>query len=896
MIIIKVLFSLSLFISPFIVKLTTSLEVASADEYWENFNIAFGKDVIGTSYSTPRALQYASEYEEILSISTSTASSPFGPIKTQMLCCSGYLDGESLADEYRNEFSPEASLLVPFYVGDDPSNPGYRPRRGEEGLDVDEFTFFNGTDKMCFFVLQTNVPSRKGERQEILDKCTFKAPIPSSLKLSPDIYSSINALYNGDIQSLDSSMNVNVTVNAEILVIDVCNFTAASPDESSTSDIATSGSLISIVGQLSNYNLDAIQNFYWTQSQPLDANTYLSDDEMQRMSVWTALSYTLESNVQTMTLSVEDTPQDPCAFGSLTYEVVDDQILVPIKDYISLYDDSELTAACLAYFSAVVASELDTCAISFASQPELLNYRSRGIIQSLDPEIPIPAKPSVNPYVEAGLLGADVIVGIGDTGLDQKSCYFADKSGPVKTCKSGDPVTDKSKRKVVQYTVFGDDEDVKNGHGTHVCGTVAGNNEKNLYKEGKFAGVAPNAKIAFIDQGRGRGLRVPSIKSLLRNAVKIDTHIFTFSWGNKFGSRSSQRYYGGDYDKYLYKNMDVIIFFAAGNYKESAKDRTLTQQATIKNIVAVGATHSTAKDVGRMAYFSSNGPTFDDRIKPDICAPGMALESASADGDDGSSCDTNVKQGTSMACPTAAGAAALIHEYFQNKKFWKKYCNDNYKWCQKFTPSGPLTKALLLHSGSTMDYYWLTKNSKQNVDISNTMPDHFQGFGRISLANVLPLNGVNDGLDLFVLDLAILNQRTNMYIDVDVAGDNFPLKITIAWYDPPSSGKPAKALIHDLDLELKGPDGRRYYGNHGKRNKRDSVNNNEQITVEKPKNGDWLVQVSARSLPYSKSQKVAVVITCQGTSKPQTNEFYTPPVTAIPPIDADTVEIDVAEM
>ena len=49
-------------------------------------------------------------------------------------------------------------------------------------------------------------------------------------------------------------MNVNVTVNAEILVIDVCNFTAASPDESSTSDIATSGSLISIVGQLSNYN------------------------------------------------------------------------------------------------------------------------------------------------------------------------------------------------------------------------------------------------------------------------------------------------------------------------------------------------------------------------------------------------------------------------------------------------------------------------------------------------------------------------------------------------------------------------------------------------------------------------------------------------------------------
>ena len=872
---------LLLFISPLIMKLSIAYNTASAEDYWENFNIAFGKDVIGASFSSPQSLQYASLNEEIASISARTSS--FGFIRSQLLCCVNYVNGQELADDYRDEYNPEASLITPFYVGDDPTYPGYQPRRGEEGYDAE--VFYNGTDKMCFLVLQTSDQSRQEERQRILDKCTFNAPIPPSLKLSMDVYSSINALSSGEIQSLDSSIDVNIPATTEVLAIDVCNFTAATPGDSPLQEISSSGLLTSIVSQLQNYNLDALQNFYWTQSQSLDANAYLSDDEMQRMAVWTELSYTLEATVSSMTLSDDDEPKDPCAFGSLTYEVVNDQILVPIKDYVSLYDDSQLTAACLAYISAVAALELDTCGVSFGSQTELLNYRSRGIIQSSDPEIPIKSKSSANPYAKAGLLGTDVIVGVGDTGLDQKSCYFSDDEGPVKTCTSGNPITDEGKRKVVQYTVFGDDKDVKNGHGTHVCGTVAGDNQKDLYKDGKFSGVAPSAKIAFMDQGRGRGLRVPSIKRLISNAVSVDAHIFSFSWGNRFGSRSSQRYYGGDYDKLLYKNMDLVILFAAGNYKESAKDKTLTQQATIKNVIAVGATQSSAKDVGRMAYFSSNGPTYDDRIKPDICAPGMALESASADGNDDNSCKTNVKQGTSMACPSAAGAAALIHDYFQNKKFWKKHCDKSYKWCQRFTPSGPLTKALLLHSGSTMEYYWLTKNSKQNVDISGTMPDHFQGYGRVSLANVLPLEGLNDGMDLFVLDLAILNQKTNMFLDVDVYGDKFPLKITIAWYDPPASGKPAKALIHNLDLELKGPTGKRYYGNHGKRNKRDSVNNNEQITVEEPVKGDWLVQVTARSLPYSKSQKVAIVVTCEGKTRPQTNEYYTPPVTAMPPID-----------
>lgn len=60
----------------------------------------------------------------------------------------------------------------------------------------------------------------------------------------------------------------------------------------------------------------------------------------------------------------------------------------------------------------------------------------------------------------------------------------------------------------------------------------------------------------------------------------------------------------------------MIVFFAAGNNKESAPTMTLTQQATIKNVVTVGASENTyqSESIDYIAYFSSNGPTYDGRL------------------------------------------------------------------------------------------------------------------------------------------------------------------------------------------------------------------------------------------------------------------------------------------
>ena len=69
------------------------------------------------------------------------------------------------------------------------------------------------------------------------------------------------------------------------------------------------------------------------------------------------------------------------------------------------------------------------------------------------------------PYYEAGLHGEEQIVGVGDTGLDYRSCYFFDESNPV---LFDNYLSVTNHRKIVGYITGSDNGDLVNGHGTHV--------------------------------------------------------------------------------------------------------------------------------------------------------------------------------------------------------------------------------------------------------------------------------------------------------------------------------------------------------------------------------------------------------------------------------------------
>ena len=73
-------------------------------------------------------------------------------------------------------------------------------------------------------------------------------------------------------------------------------------------------------------------------------------------------------------------------------------------------------------------------------------------------------------------------------------------------------------------------------------------------------------------------------------------------------------------------------------------------------------------DEDSLSSFSSRGPTKDGRIKPDVLAPGESIRSSRSDGLAHSlNCGPSAllsMEGTSMATPITAGAAAMVRQYF----------------------------------------------------------------------------------------------------------------------------------------------------------------------------------------------------------------------------------------
>lgn len=223
----------------------------------------------------------------------------------------------------------------------------------------------------------------------------------------------------------------------------------------------------------------------------------------------------------------------------------------------------------------------------------------------------------------------------------------------------------------------------------------------------------------------------------------------------------------------------MIIFYSAGNYGGNG-DYTCTMEATSKNVVVVGASESTfdSENVANVAYYSSKGPTYDGRIKPDLVAPGDSIMSANSNGNAGASCKTAGKTGTSMASPAAAGTALLVRQYFQDTtgKFWRVVCNKNYLFCKGFTPSGVLMKAVLLHSGSKMTQFNGAACGCGTPSVNlGAPPDSTQGYGRITLSNVLPLSG-KFNFDLFVMDLTRIQANSKIIYHAHVASSSTPLK------------------------------------------------------------------------------------------------------------------------
>ena len=198
-------------------------------------------------------------------------------------------------------------------------------------------------------------------------------------------------------------------------------------------------------------------------------------------------------------------------------------------------------------------------------------------------------QPTNTPLASFTPHGSNVLVGVGDSGLDVSNTFFYDASYSV---NYGTGKLDSNHRKVALYYPYLGKTDVSTGgHGTHVCGIIAGKANKNsasIYNvSSRIADDAGSRVRQSTDDLRfgerqggvlhpqqplSRLLRYLVVcRRSLRRSYERGVRLVSNSWGAvdayDYDKSCSQ------VDKFVWENNDMTIVIAAGNDGEKGFGR-----------------------------------------------------------------------------------------------------------------------------------------------------------------------------------------------------------------------------------------------------------------------------------------------------------------------------------
>jgi hypothetical protein len=181
-----------------------------------------------------------------------------------------------------------------------------------------------------------------------------------------------------------------------------------------------------------------------------------------------------------------------------------------------------------------------------------------------------------------------------------------------------------------------------------------------------------------------------------------------------------------------------------------------------------------------------------------------------------------------MSCP---GIAGIMGQLYQGYKELNSGVN----------PSSALMKAVLLNSGD---------------DLGNPGPDFKHGWGEVNAYQAIKILENNQYLNSNIL------QGGNNTHTITVPSGIIQLNVMVYWHDIQGSVNAAPALVNDIDINLTNANGLTAYPwlldttanaialNSNATYGNDHINNVEQITIDNPISGNYVLSVDGFTIPF----------------------------------------------
>ncbi|WP_160715651.1 S8 family serine peptidase [Chitinophaga solisilvae] len=291
-----------------------------------------------------------------------------------------------------------------------------------------------------------------------------------------------------------------------------------------------------------------------------------------------------------------------------------------------------------------------------------------------------------------------------------------------------------------------------------------------------------------------------------RYGITVQNHSYGSGNDNRYGSEAAA------FDQQIAAADTLVHVFSSGNsgaetagtgrYKGINGYANMTgNYKHAKNVLIAGGTDGG----GTVIMLASKGPAYDGRIKPEIVAYGQ--------------------DGTSGASALTSGVVALMQDAYRQQK--------------GVAPHSALVKAVIINSA---------------IRPKGITPGYDRGFGSIHAENVLTTltdNRYREGT---------LTSNNQTFFDINVPAGTTQVKVTISWNDPPAAAEAVKALINDLDISAVTADNKTWLpwvlnGFPAADSIRkpairavDTLNNNEQISIDNPPAGNLRIIVRAKQL------------------------------------------------